>query len=129
MQVEWEDGAELSRSQKRPGHFSPLTRDRDNNLVGQVTLSDVDDVDDGEEDEEGSEWTSDSFEEEPSWGELLTQAEEVIDDLNVILNDLYRWWHDREHPAIESFKESIRNRVARKRKAGRPASDTGWLRS
>lgn len=42
MRVEWEDGANLSQSRKKPGAYSPLTRDGDNNL-GHVILSDVDD--------------------------------------------------------------------------------------
>lgn len=41
MWVEWEDGADLSQSQKKPGDYSPLTRDGDNHL-GHVTLSDAD---------------------------------------------------------------------------------------
>ena len=47
MRVEWEEGSELSQSRKKPGDFSPLTRDADNNLVGQVTLSDIEEDDVG----------------------------------------------------------------------------------
>ena len=41
MVVHWEDGAHLSQSLKKPGDWSPLTRDGDNNLR-HVTLSDID---------------------------------------------------------------------------------------
>lgn len=44
MWVEWEDGAELSRSHKKPGSSSPLTRDADGQL-GQVTLDELEDDD------------------------------------------------------------------------------------
>lgn len=52
MWVEWDDDAHLSRSQKKPGDYSPLTRDGNNKLV-HVTLSDVAEDDEDEEDEEG----------------------------------------------------------------------------
>jgi hypothetical protein len=41
MWVTWNDGEFLSRSQLRPGAYSPLTRDRDGHLVGQATLRDI----------------------------------------------------------------------------------------
>lgn len=41
MWVTWNDGEFLSRSQLRPGAYSPLTRDHDGHLVGQVTLRDI----------------------------------------------------------------------------------------
>lgn len=42
MWVEWEDGADLSKSRKKPGRYSPLTREDGTNRLGHVTLSDVD---------------------------------------------------------------------------------------
>ena len=45
--VEWEDGSELSKSQKKPGQHSSLTRENGTNKLGHVTLSDIDE-DDGE---------------------------------------------------------------------------------
>lgn len=44
MVVEYDDDADLSNSRKRPGQFSPLTRDADKNL-GHATLSEPDDSD------------------------------------------------------------------------------------
>lgn len=41
MWVTWNDGEFLSRSQLRPGAYSPLTRDRDGHLLGQATLRDI----------------------------------------------------------------------------------------
>ena len=45
MWVEWEDGSDLSKSHKKPGAKSPLTRDTDTNELGQVTLEDIEDDD------------------------------------------------------------------------------------
>jgi hypothetical protein len=47
MWVEWEDGSDLSKSRKKPGQYSPLTREDSTNRLGHVTLSDVDE-DEGE---------------------------------------------------------------------------------
>lgn len=44
MVVEYDDDADLSNSRKRPGQFSPLTRDAEKNL-GHATLSEPDDSD------------------------------------------------------------------------------------
>lgn len=49
MWVEFEDDAELSKSRKKPGAKSPLTRTRQGEL-GQVILSEI------KEDEEDSDW-------------------------------------------------------------------------
>jgi hypothetical protein len=42
MWVEYEEGAHLSRSVKKPGSFSPLTRDGVTNNLGHVTLDPID---------------------------------------------------------------------------------------
>ncbi|WP_425690286.1 hypothetical protein [Micromonospora sp. DT201] len=42
MWVEYEDGARLSRSAKKPGSFSPLTRDGGTNNLGHVILDPID---------------------------------------------------------------------------------------
>ncbi|MFJ5545789.1 hypothetical protein [Micromonospora chalcea] len=42
MWVDYEDGAHLSRSAKKPGSFSPLTRDGGTNNLGHVTLRPID---------------------------------------------------------------------------------------
>ncbi|WP_194821975.1 hypothetical protein [Micromonospora sp. S-DT3-3-22] len=46
MWVEYDDGSHLSKSQKKPGGYSPLTREDKTNKLGQVTLSDIDEEDD-----------------------------------------------------------------------------------
>ncbi|WP_328474079.1 hypothetical protein OHA21_14210 [Actinoplanes sp. NBC_00393] len=51
MWVTYEDDAELSKSHKRPGSFSPLTREDGTNKLGHVTL---DPIDEDEEDDEPS---------------------------------------------------------------------------
>src|SRR5882724_9217711 len=45
MWVEYEDGSRLSNSQKKPGEYSPLTREDETNKLGHVTLSDIDEDD------------------------------------------------------------------------------------
>ena len=132
MWVEWERGANLSKSQQRPGHYSPLTRDRDKNLVGQVTLSDVDeedfaasrplDFDPYDSDER------DRVREVEEWAELMAQVSLLVEELvPIILEELVprirRWWDVKALPAVQSSKESIQSRVARKRKGGRRVRD------
>ncbi|GAA1018418.1 hypothetical protein Aple_074180 [Acrocarpospora pleiomorpha] len=46
MWVEYDDGSHLSKSQKKPGEYSPLTREDKTNKLGHVTLSDIDEDDD-----------------------------------------------------------------------------------
>jgi hypothetical protein len=60
MWVEYDDGSHLSKSQKKPGEYSPLTREDGTNKLGHVTLSDID------EDDEEDPWvyTEDSSEPE-----------------------------------------------------------------
>ncbi len=103
MLVTWEDGAELSRSRKRPGDFSPLTRDSDNNL-GHVTLSDAD------EDEH-----HDDRDPDPQAGDLVG----ALAILGVILAaqkaapHLKRWWDDSALP----LARRARRRLSRDRRA------------
>ncbi|BEL04289.1 hypothetical protein Q0Z83_024800 [Actinoplanes sichuanensis] len=52
MWVTYEDDAELSKSHKRPGSFSPLTREDGTNKLGHVTLDPIDE--DEEDDDEPS---------------------------------------------------------------------------
>lgn len=58
MWVEYDDGSHLSKSQQKPGEYSPLTREDGTNKLGHVTLSDID------EDDEEDPWvyTPDSSE-------------------------------------------------------------------
>lgn len=134
MWVEWEDGADLSQSQKRPGDYSPLTRDGDKKL-GHVTLSDVDEDDEALEGDwlsgfgtsDTDEHSSDPRAQEPS---VIAQiiAEVVSHLIDAAIEEarphVKRWWNDRVRPAIKSTKESTRNRFARTRKDGQPARGT-----
>ncbi|MEU8314653.1 hypothetical protein [Micromonospora sp. NPDC049033] len=45
MWVEYDDGSHLSQSQKKPGEYSPLTREDGTNKLGHVTLSDIEEDD------------------------------------------------------------------------------------
>jgi hypothetical protein len=109
MWVEWDDDADLSRSRKKPGAYSPLTRDGDNNL-GHVTLRDVDD------DEDEYDWETDPEPDpEPLFhvnadGELVpTQLGEVVlaAVYGVILAARWaaphvkRWWTDQAVPFLK----------------------------
>ena len=124
MWVEWDDDAELSRSQKRPGAYSPLTRDADRNL-GQVTLDDADEYEYGL----GDDWTQD-FDASGNDNERLT-AEEIA-RLVLTINSVVvaakphvtRWWKSHARPTIKSANESLRNRFAGTRKTEWPTEAT-----
>lgn len=112
MWVEWEDGANLSQSQKKPGDYSPLTRDSDHNL-GHVTLSDIDgDEQDDAEDQEAVYVYLNSYEEDSE--EQEDYDEEVIAALLTIgaviaqaaAPHVKKWWREQALP----FLKSKRNR-------------------
>jgi hypothetical protein len=115
MMVEWDDGADLSQSRKKPGNYSPLTRDGDNNL-GHVVLSDVDDDEDEDDWESDPEPTDDTDESEPQAEDLLV----ALAVLGVIVAAgkaapyLKRWWTDRAVP----FLKKSRKRLSKDRRAG-----------
>jgi hypothetical protein len=119
MWVEWEDGADLSRSQKKPGDYSPLTRDGGNNL-GHVTLSDV-----GEEEDTDPEtvWVYVTDDRETA-AEAQQHAErdEQIASLAALAvmvaaqkaaPHLKRWWNDKSVPVLNA----ARNRLTRTRRS------------
>jgi hypothetical protein len=124
MWVAYEDDAELSRSQKSPGDYSPLTRDAEGNL-GHVTLSDAD------EDEWGSadDWML-SLDEEAA--DEQTWSEEDVEALALIISAVLvaarphveRWWKERALPTIKATNKSVRKRFASYRKVGRAATVT-----
>lgn len=99
MLVTWEDGADLSQSRKKPGDFSPLTRDGDNNL-GHVTLSDADEYD--------YDWEPDS-DPDPEAADLLGAL--VI--LGVIVAaqkaapHLKRWWNESAVPLARRARKRL----------------------
>lgn len=114
MWVEWDDGADLSQSQKKPGDLSPLTRDGDNHL-GQVTLRDID------EDEEEDDWQTDPEPSDPS-AEEQSELEELVGALVVLgviaaaqkaAPHVKRWWNEQAFP----FLEKSRVRLSKRRRA------------
>lgn len=124
MWVEWEDGSVLSQSHKRPGDYSPLTRDGENKL-GHVTLSNVDEDDDVSPSDwamdsstYGYEDSSDARAEEPSvLAEIATLV--LLHLIDEARPHVKRWWRDQALPAIKSTNESARNRFAKARKGRR----------
>jgi hypothetical protein len=106
MYVEWNDNASLSNSKKKPGNYSPLTRDLDNNL-GHVTLSDIDEDTDNK-DSDFLDWAA----------EVLTQ---VIVELTVRASGhAYRsakprvsqWWNETARPSIKSTRHNATRRLS-----------------
>jgi hypothetical protein len=122
MWVEWEDGAGLSQSRKKPGDYSPLTRDSDNNL-GHVTLRDVDAGGEaGLTDPQTvfvfvTDERSDA--DESGEGELVALAALAVLGVMVAAArkgtpHLKRWWHDTSLPFLESTKTRLsRTRATR----------------
>lgn len=129
MWVEWEDGADLSQSQKKPGDYSPLTRDADNNL-GHVTLSDVSDGEAAPAPEPSPEsapepetvyvFVTDDRESEAE-AQRRAERDEFLGALAALgiiyaaqkaAPHLQRWWNDKSLP----FLKSARARLSRRRK-------------
>ena len=119
MWVEWDDDAELSRSQKKPGAYSPLTRDSDKKL-GNVTLNEVDEYGEYEEDF-GNDWTPD-IDAPPTaepWltpEEISALAETITSVFTAAKPHVAKWWKNQALPTMKSTNESARSRFARTRK-------------
>jgi hypothetical protein len=131
MWVEWEDGSDLSKSRKKPGQYSPLTREDDTNRLGHVTLSDVD-----EDEGEGGSVTYtppvyDSYE-NASQSSALTAEER--EELARLLADLItvgailavraaphvkRLWNDKAAPALRSARDKTASGLAEVRQRAR----------
>ena len=131
MWVEWEDGSDLSKSRKKPGQYSPLTREDDTNRLGHVTLSDVD-----EDEGEGGSVTYtppvyDSYE-NASQSSALTAEER--EELARLLADLItvgailavraaphvkRLWNDKAAPALRSVRDKTASGFAEVRQRAR----------
>jgi hypothetical protein len=105
MWVEWDDDARLSRSRKKPGAYSPLTRDNEDRL-GHVTLSDADE----DESESTSSWP---FAPDPhsEWDpEKFQQQVEAVATVLTLLAEgavwaaphVRQWWSDSAKPAIKT---------------------------
>lgn len=101
MLVTWEDGAELSQSRKKPGDFSPLTRDGDNNL-GHVTLSDAD------KDEFDYDWEPHS-DPNPEAAELLGALVflGVVVAAQKAAPHLKRWWNESAVPLARRARKRL----------------------
>lgn len=146
-------GTHLSESQKKPGKYSPLTRDDDTNELGQVTLEPID------EDEADS-----SASPQPVWDYGTTEHpstersphEELHEAIAVLIVAVIResavvaapyireWWKGNALPAMKSTlestrtmtstmtstlastTESARSKIARARRSDRPA-DAGEM--
>lgn len=129
MVVEYEDGADLSRSHKRPGGYSPLTRDRDRKL-GQVILEDPD------WDElrrmVGGPRPAGDIDRRASTAGLTPGGQLVVDVCSPLIyagvdalgRRAERWCYERACPAIKSALVSTWNRLTELRKARRPGPDT-----
>ncbi|SCF17316.1 hypothetical protein GA0070607_6451 [Micromonospora coriariae] len=126
MWVEYDDGSHLSKSQKKPGEYSPLTREDATNKLGHVTLSDIDDDDDEEEEEEEPPmvygYTTDSSEPDrpPAPAEpLLSEREMEMLGALLILGatavgrakpQVTKWLAEQAVPAVRSTWNRLRSR-------------------
>lgn len=121
MWVTWEEGAELSNSNKSPGDFSALTRDCDGRLRHAV-LSEIDDDGDGpdpvfhdleDDDEYRDERATDLV------SEVLAKAaaEIVLGLIDRAVEagkpHVAQWWNDQARPALTSAARTTRGKVRR----------------
>ena len=131
MRVQWEDGADLSKSQKKPGQYSPLTREEGTNKLGHVTLSEV-----GEDEGHGG-WVmytqpfSDSHETPAPTPALTAEEREefvrLLADLitvGAILTvraapHVKRLWNDKAAPALRSARDKTASGLAEVRQRAR----------
>jgi hypothetical protein len=129
MVVEYEDGADLSRSRRRPGGFSPLTRDGDRKL-GQVILEEPD------WDElrriEGGPRSADDINPRASAAGLTPGGQLVVDVCTPLIyaavdalgRRAERWCYERACPTIKSAVVSTWIRLTKPRKIRWPGPDT-----
>lgn len=113
MLVEWEDGADLSQSRKKPGDYSPLTRDGDNNL-GHVTLRDVDEGEGRADAQTVFVYVTDERSDVEESSEQVLAALAVLGVIVAARKaapHFKRWWNDTSLP----FLKSARTRIARSR--------------
>jgi hypothetical protein len=116
MWVEWDDDARLSRSRKKPGAFSPLTRDSDDRL-GHVTLSDADE-DDHEPSsswppgpDPDSEWDQEKFEQQVE--AVATVLTLLAEGVVWVAPHIRQWWSDSAKPAIKSTGRKVKTTLSR----------------
>lgn len=122
MWVLLDDDADLSQSRKRPGSFSPLTRDEDNNL-GQVILEDIDD-DDGDPGVAEPETVYIYVDESVGQGDSAeATGAEVVAGLVFVAallaiehrSEIAKWWADDARPALSRIRSRLRWRRRAKR--------------
>ena len=131
MWVEWEDGADLSKSRKKPGQYSPLTREDGTNRLGHVTLSDVDE-DEGEgssvtyaqpvygSDENASQSSALTAEEREELARLLADLITVGAIVAVrVVPHVKRLWNDKAAPALRSARDKTASGLAEVRQRAR----------
>jgi len=124
MWVEWEDGSDLSKSRKKPGQYSPLTREDGTNRLGHVTLSDVDE-DEGEgssvtyaqpvygSDENASQSSALTAEEREELARLLGDLIMVGAIVAVrVVPHVKRLWNDKAAPALRSARDKTASGLA-----------------
>lgn len=134
MVVEYEDGADLSQSHKRPGGYSPLTRNGDRKL-GQVILEDPD-WDELRRMVGGPRSYADDINRRASAAGLTPGGQIIVDVCSPLIyagvdalgKRAERWCYERACPAIESAMVSTWNMLTNARKPRRPAPDNEVVR-
>ncbi|MFY1685030.1 hypothetical protein ACN265_26270 [Micromonospora sp. WMMD730] len=128
MWVEYDDGSHLSKSQKKPGGYSPLTREDKTNKLGQVTLSDIDDEDEDEdEDDDPPVVFVYHMGSSPSGGPVKREEPSLSDHAIGLLGDLLiagataaadkarphlaRWLAEQAAPAVMSGWSRLKSRM------------------
>lgn len=121
MWVEWEDDADLSRSRKNPGNYSPLTRDGDNNL-GHVTLSDIGEDEDEKygsspdsaysdgTDEYASDWEDEERRRREEQELIVLGIVAILTAVEKAAPHVQRWWRRRARPFLGRTRTAIRKR-------------------
>ncbi|MET8353251.1 hypothetical protein [Micromonospora sp. NPDC005206] len=121
MWVEYDDGSRLSNSQKKPGEYSPLTREDGTNKLGHVTLSDIDE-DDEEDPSMAYVYTMDSSEPDrppaPAEPWLSDREREMLVDLLLLgattavdkAKPHVTRWLEQAVPAVRSTWNRFRSR-------------------
>jgi len=131
MWVEWDDGSDLSKSRKKPGQYSPLTRQDGTSRLGHVTLSDVDE-DDGESGsvtyaqpvynsyENASQSSALTAEEREELARLLANLITVGAILAVrAAPHVKRLWNDKAAPVLRSARDKTASGLAEVRQRAR----------
>lgn len=134
MWVEWEDGANLSKSRKKPDQYSSLTRAEDTNQLGHVTLRDI-----TEDEAEGDSViytppVCDSDENtSPSSGLTAQEREELMRLLAVLTvlavraaPHVKRLWDDKAAPVLRSARDKTASGLAEIRYRARQGVHLGF---